>query len=91
MKKITIGVMGPGETASQKDIDFAYEVGKLIAGNNWTTLTGGMKLGVMHAAVSGAKDNGGGNNWNFTSSWYGRIGQIRYTNYDRFRQFTKFN
>lgn len=59
MKKITIGVMGPGESATQKDIDFAYEVGKLIAGKNWTTLTGGMKSGVMHAAVSGAKDNGG--------------------------------
>ncbi|TYP94754.1 hypothetical protein LX73_0042 [Fodinibius salinus] len=35
MNKSIIGVMGPGDGASQKDIDYAYELGKLIARQGW--------------------------------------------------------
>jgi uncharacterized protein (TIGR00725 family) len=59
MSKPIIGVMGPGERASQKDIDHAYELGKLIAKQNWILLTGGRNMGVMDAASKGAKHSGG--------------------------------
>ncbi len=59
MTKPIIGVMGPGDGASQKDIDNAYELGKLIAEQNWILLTGGRNLGVMEAASKGAKHSGG--------------------------------
>ncbi|NIT61147.1 MAG: TIGR00725 family protein [Aliifodinibius sp.] len=59
MSKPIIGVMGPGEGASQKDINHAYELGQLIAKQNWILLTGGRNTGVMDAASKGAKHSGG--------------------------------
>jgi uncharacterized protein (TIGR00725 family) len=59
MSKPIIGVMGPGDGASQEDIDHAYELGKLIAEQNWILLTGGRDTGVMNAASKGAKRSGG--------------------------------
>lgn len=47
--------MGAGETATTVDIDRAYQLGKLIAENDWILLTGGRKSGVMDAASRGAK------------------------------------
>ena len=47
--------MGVGENAREIDLQNAYELGKLIAENNWVLLTGGRKIGVMEAASKGAK------------------------------------
>lgn len=59
MRKIVIGVMGAGATATSIDLANAYELGKLIAQYNWVLLTGGRKVGVMDAANRGAKSSGG--------------------------------
>lgn len=55
MAKTIIGVMGPGDDATKKDLDNAYTLGKLIAKQNWTLLNGGRNVGVMDAASRGAK------------------------------------
>lgn len=55
MRKLIIGVMGPGNYASQDDIQQAEEIGKAIARQNWILLTGGRNAGVMDAASRGAK------------------------------------
>lgn len=59
MKKPIIGVMGPGDGATQKEIKHAYKLGQLIAEQNWILLTGGRNVGVMGAASKGAKSSGG--------------------------------
>ena len=59
MRKAIIGVMGPGKDATDQDIKMALEVGRAIAKEGWTTLTGGVKSGVMDAALKGAKEEGG--------------------------------
>ena len=55
MRKIVIGVMGPGDKASGVDLTNAYELGQLIAQHGWVLLTGGRNVGVMDAASKGAK------------------------------------
>lgn len=55
MKKIIIGVMGPGIEATANDLKNAYELGKSIADQGWVLLTGGRNVGVMDAASQGAK------------------------------------
>lgn len=55
MRKIIIGVMGPGETASTNDLQNAYKLGEIIAQQGWILLTGGRNVGVMDAASKGAK------------------------------------
>jgi uncharacterized protein (TIGR00725 family) len=59
MRKIIIGVMGPGEKATKADLENAYRLGELIARAGWVLLTGGRKAGVMEAASRGAKAAGG--------------------------------
>lgn len=59
MTKTIIGVMGPGSSASQKDIEDATELGKLVAKEDWALLTGGRNTGVMEAASKGAQQAGG--------------------------------
>jgi uncharacterized protein (TIGR00725 family) len=59
MRKIIIGVMGPGEKVTETDVQNAYELGKLIAQNEWVLLTGGRNVGVMDAASLGAKSANG--------------------------------
>jgi uncharacterized protein (TIGR00725 family) len=59
MSKPIIGVMGPGDGASQTDLKYAYELGKLIAEQHWILLTGGRNAGVMDSASKGAKKSGG--------------------------------
>ena len=54
MRKTIIGVMGPGK-ASPTEAQNAYDLGFLIAQNNWVLLTGGRNMGVMQAASRGAK------------------------------------
>lgn len=55
MRKIIIGVMGPGDDATAKDLDTAFELGKLIAKQGWIVLCGGRNAGVMNAVSKGAK------------------------------------
>jgi uncharacterized protein (TIGR00725 family) len=58
-RKIVIGVMGPGDNASGADLLNAEKLGGLIARKQWTTLTGARQMGVMQAALKGAKQAGG--------------------------------
>jgi uncharacterized protein (TIGR00725 family) len=55
MKRIIIGVMGPGSNATKLDQENAYKLGQLIAQNGWVLLTGGRCIGVMESAMKGAK------------------------------------
>ncbi|OUL26746.1 TIGR00725 family protein [Nostoc sp. 106C] len=59
MRKIIVGVMGPGEKATANDLENAYELGCLIAQQGWILLTGGRNAGVMDAANKGAKSANG--------------------------------
>ncbi|MFB2934747.1 TIGR00725 family protein [Aerosakkonemataceae cyanobacterium BLCC-F154] len=59
MKKIIVGVMGPGANATDLDVENAYQLGKLIAQAGWVLLTGGRNEGVMDAASKGAKSANG--------------------------------
>jgi uncharacterized protein (TIGR00725 family) len=54
-----IGVLGPGEGASQKEMDDAQLIGELVAKAGWGVLTGGRVAGVMGAAAKGARSAGG--------------------------------
>ena len=47
--------MGPGEKATEIDLENARLLGKLIAQQCWVLLTGGRNAGVMDAASWGAK------------------------------------
>ncbi|MBW4644820.1 MAG: TIGR00725 family protein [Goleter apudmare HA4340-LM2] len=59
MRKTVIGVMGPGDQATEKEIQNAYKLGELIAQQGWVLLTGGRNVGVMDAASQGAKSANG--------------------------------
>jgi len=54
-EQIVVGVMGPGESATERDKAIAREAGKILASLNFVTLTGGRNKGVMDAALEGAK------------------------------------
>src|SRR3990167_8437279 len=56
MKKIVIGVMGPGDEAKEIDKKNAYELGVAIAQNGWVLLNGGRNVGVMDAVSKGAHE-----------------------------------
>jgi uncharacterized protein (TIGR00725 family) len=59
MSNVIVGVMGPGETATDEEMQTAYGLGELIARQGWILLTGGRACGVMDAAGWGAKAAGG--------------------------------
>jgi uncharacterized protein (TIGR00725 family) len=59
LRRILIGVLGPGEGAGQKDMDDATLIGELVAKAGWVVLTGGRVAGVMGAAAKGARAAGG--------------------------------
>ncbi len=59
MAKTIIGVMGPGEQATEVDRQVAYRLGQEIAQAGWALLTGGRNAGVMDAVSQGAKSVGG--------------------------------
>ena len=59
MRRMLIGVLGPGEGASQKEMDDAQLIGELVAKAGWGVLTGGRVAGVMGAAAKGARAAGG--------------------------------
>jgi uncharacterized protein (TIGR00725 family) len=58
VRKIVIGVMGGGSAAAA-DAAAAYELGRLIARQDWIMLSGGRAAGIMDAAAKGAAENGG--------------------------------
>ena len=59
MRRVLIGVLGPGEGAAQKEMDDATLIGELVAKAGWCILTGGRAAGVMGAAAKGARTAGG--------------------------------
>jgi len=59
MRRILIGVVGPGEGAGQKEMDDAALIGELVAKAGWAVVTGGRVAGVMGAAAKGARSAGG--------------------------------
>lgn len=54
-----VGVMGGGETCSEKTRRLAYDLGEMIAEEGWVLLNGGRASGVMQASARGAKEAGG--------------------------------
>lgn len=59
MANTIIGVMGPGDDATQQDVEAATKLGQMIAQAGYVLLTGGRNVGVMEAASKGAKEGGG--------------------------------
>jgi uncharacterized protein (TIGR00725 family) len=59
MRKIQIGIMGPGKRATDIDVNNAYNIGKLCAEKDYLVFTGGRPSGVMESGLKGAKDAGG--------------------------------
>ena len=54
-----LGVIGPGDEASESEVAAAFEIGALAASAGWVVLTGGRAVGVMDAASRGARSAGG--------------------------------
>lgn len=59
MARVVVGVMGPGEGATDEDRTQAEHLGERIAERGWITLTGGRPVGVMGAALAGARRRNG--------------------------------
>ncbi|HEX3733141.1 MAG TPA: TIGR00725 family protein [Mycobacteriales bacterium] len=59
MRKTVIGVMGAGEHASPQAVQWARELGSLIAAEGWVLLSGGRDMGVMDAVSHGAHESDG--------------------------------
>jgi uncharacterized protein (TIGR00725 family) len=59
MRKIIVGVIGPGREANVESIRNAIQLGFLIATEGWILLTGGKNCGVMNAVNEGAKQANG--------------------------------
>lgn len=53
-----VAIIGPGEVASQADVDAAFEVAASLAGHDIVIVTGGLG-GVMRSAAAGARSVGG--------------------------------
>jgi len=58
-KRPIIGVMGAGNNAAPSAVEYAYQLGRLIAQEGWILLNGGRNCGVMDASARGAKESGG--------------------------------
>ncbi|MEM9265792.1 MAG: cytochrome [Cyanobacteria bacterium P01_F01_bin.13] len=54
-----IGIMGPGNHVPDSELQLAHNLGRAIAQQGWTLLTGGRPTGVMEAASLGAASVGG--------------------------------
>ena len=59
MHKLMIGVMGPGEEATERIVLAAHELGKRLAHEGWIVLSGGRDARVMDAVSRGARSVGG--------------------------------
>ena len=58
-RRPVLGVVGPGEEATPRDVADAFEVAALAARAGWVVLTGGRAVGVMDAACRGARSADG--------------------------------
>jgi uncharacterized protein (TIGR00725 family) len=58
-RRRVLGVIGPGEGATPRDVADAFEVAALAARAGWVVLTGGRGVGVMDAASRGARSADG--------------------------------
>jgi len=58
-RRHVLGIIGPGEHATPRDVADAFEVGALAARAGWVVLTGGRDVGVMDAASRGARSADG--------------------------------
>ncbi len=58
-RRRVLGVLGPGEQATPRDVADAFEVAALGARSGWVVLTGGRDVGVMDAASRGARSADG--------------------------------
>jgi uncharacterized protein (TIGR00725 family) len=58
-RRHVLGVIGPGEHATPRDVADAFEVAALAARAGWVVLTGGRDVGVMDAASRGARSADG--------------------------------
>ena len=58
-RRRVLGVIGPGEHASPRDVADAFEVAASAARAGWVVLTGGRDVGVMDAASRGARSADG--------------------------------
>lgn len=54
-----VGIMGPGEEATEAEVRLAFDLGAAIARQGWVLVTGGRRAGVMDAANQGAKSERG--------------------------------
>jgi uncharacterized protein (TIGR00725 family) len=58
-RRRVLGVIGPGEGATPRDVADAFEVAALAARAGWVVMTGGRDIGVMDAASRGARSADG--------------------------------
>lgn len=58
-RRTVVGVIGPGEQATPRDVADAFEVAALAAQAGCVVLTGGRDVGVMDAASRGARSASG--------------------------------
>lgn len=59
MSDFIVGVIGPGRSATPREIGDAHELGRLIAEEEWIVLSGGRDTGVTDAVSTGAREIGG--------------------------------
>jgi uncharacterized protein (TIGR00725 family) len=59
MRRAVIGVMGGGENATARAVEWARRLGALVAAEGWVLLSGGRNVGVMDAVSRGARAAGG--------------------------------
>ncbi|OGY85245.1 MAG: hypothetical protein A3F54_00045 [Candidatus Kerfeldbacteria bacterium RIFCSPHIGHO2_12_FULL_48_17] len=55
-RKKIVAVVGPGRTATEEQCKLAYDIGFMIAENNWVLVNGGVRHGVMQSSSHGAHD-----------------------------------
>jgi uncharacterized protein (TIGR00725 family) len=54
-RRLVLGVIGPGDDATPRDVADAFEIAALAARAGWVVLTGGRDTGVMDAASRGSR------------------------------------
>ncbi|MBF0186896.1 MAG: cytochrome [Magnetococcales bacterium] len=59
MRKRVVGIMGPGDGASEQEIAWGEALGRRVAKLGCVLLTGGRNVGVMESANRGAQEVGG--------------------------------
>ncbi len=73
MNTLQIGIMGPGMSATEKDMQIAFELGYALGEKNHILISGGMISGTMGEACRGYNEVGGTHCLAITSSKGERI------------------